>query len=319
MGMKRALLIGIDDYENFGTLEGCVNDVLATTQLLANHQDGSPNFHCRSYTTKDSRINRKNVLEHLDELFKPGADVALFYFAGHGSATNNDVIIVAQDGDNSDLGVPLSAIMGKVNNSLIGEIIIILDCCFSGAAGGVPQLASDVDVLKQGVAILTASRSDQISTETPTGRGLFSVYFCAALDGGAADVIGKVTLAGIYSYLDESFGPWDQRPTFKASLNRLHVLRSCFPSVTVEELRKLPKFFLNYDDEMNLDPSFEPTEQPRNATNEGIFEILQRFRDAKLVETVGGEHMYYAALNSKSCRLTPLGQHYWRMAMGHLL
>ena len=32
-----------------------------------------------------------------------------------------------------------------------------------------------------------------------------------------------------------------------------------------------------------------------------------------LVCPVGEEHMYYAAMNSKSCKLTPLGQHYWNL------
>jgi hypothetical protein len=29
---------------------------------------------------------------------------------------------------------------------------------------------------------------------------------------------------------------------------------------------------------------------------------------------VDEEFMYYAAINSKACRLTPLGQQYWRLA-----
>jgi len=32
-----------------------------------------------------------------------------------------------------------------------------------------------------------------------------------------------------------------------------------------------------------------------------------------LVVPVSEEHMYYAAINSKSCRLTALGGHYWRL------
>jgi hypothetical protein len=33
-----------------------------------------------------------------------------------------------------------------------------------------------------------------------------------------------------------------------------------------------------------------------------------------LVEAVNAEFMYFAAMNSTGCRLTPLGRHYWRMA-----
>jgi hypothetical protein len=40
----------------------------------------------------------------------------------------------------------------------------------------------------------------------------------------------------------------------------------------------------------------------------------QRYRAATLVDPVGEEHMYYAAMNSTSCQLTPLGRHYWHMA-----
>jgi hypothetical protein len=32
------------------------------------------------------------------------------------------------------------------------------------------------------------------------------------------------------------------------------------------------------------------------------------------VVPVGEEHLYYAAINRRSCRLTPLGQFYWTLA-----
>jgi hypothetical protein len=196
---------------------------------------------------------------------------------------------------------------------------IVLDCCFSGAAGGVPQLGDSASALRHGLSILAASRGDQTSAETSDGRGLFSTYFCAALEGGAADVLGKVTVASVYAYLSELFGPWDQRPMFKSNVDRLHELRLCKPAVALQDLRRLPEFFHHDHDHYALDPSYEPTEDPRDATHEEIFSILQRFRAAKLLEPNGVEHMYYAALHSGSCALTPLGKHYWRLATLELL
>jgi len=312
--MKRALLIGIDTYDNFNSLAGCVNDVHALTPLLARHEDDSPNFDCHDYTSNGHRVDHRTLLEAVNTLLAPGADVALFYFAGHGCAASNDVVLVTQDGGGSDAGVALSVVLGKVQISLIREVIVILDCCFSGGAGGVPQLGADVAALRQGVALLSASRSDQTAAETPAGRGLFSVYLCGALNGGAADVLGKVTLAGVYAYLSESFGPWDQRPTFKANLDRLHDLRLCSPAVPINELRRLPEFFPDSDQEFALDPSYEPDAEPKHPEHEAIFAILQRCRAAKLVEPVEADHMYFAAMGSKACRLTPLGKHYWQMA-----
>jgi hypothetical protein len=312
--MKRALLVGIDTYDSFNDLYGCANDVHALTPLLARHEDDSPNFECRAYASDTRRIDRRDLLEAIDSALAPGADVALLYFAGHGAAVPNDVVLVTQDGVTSDSGVPLSVVLGKIQASKVREVVVILDCCFSGGAGGVPQLGADVAALRHGVTLLCASRGDQTAAETPSGRGLFSVYLCGALEGGAADVLGKVTVADIYAYLSESFGPWDQRPTFKANLDRLHELRRCAPAVPLADLRRLPEIFGDSTKDLALDPSYEPSEEPRHSEHEAIFAVLQRCRAAKLIEVVGAEHLYFAAMLSKACRLTPLGKHYWRMA-----
>jgi hypothetical protein len=134
------------------------------------------------------------------------------------------------------------------------------------------------------------------------------------LEGGAADVLGKITIAGVYAYLTESFGSWNQRPMFKANVDRPHELRRSSPAVPFPELRRLAEFFETQDSELPLDSTYEPTAEPSHPEHEAIFEILQHCRAAKLVEPVGEEHMYYAAMNNKSCRLTPLGRLYWSMA-----
>jgi len=38
-----------------------------------------------------------------------------------------------------------------------------------------------------------------------------------------------------------------------------------------------------------------------------------------LVEPVGAEHMYFAAIESKSCALTAVGRHYWNLIKNDLL
>ena len=48
--------------------------------------------------------------------------------------------------------------------------------------------------------------------------------------------------------------------------------------------------------------------------NVNIFKDLQKLEGVGLVIPVGEEHMYFAAKNSKSCRLTALGYQYWRLA-----
>lgn len=40
---------------------------------------------------------------------------------------------------------------------------------------------------------------------------------------------------------------------------------------------------------------------------------LQKLEGVGLVVPVNEEHMYYAAMNSKSCKLTPIGKRYWKL------
>jgi len=314
--MKRALLVGIDSYDNFDPLEGCVNDVVALTPLLARHEDASLNFDCHTLTSVGGSVDRDDLIYALDELLAPGADVALFYFAGHGSGRReaNDVTLVSTNGTQTSPGLPLSELLGKVAACPVPEVIIILDCCFSGGAGGIPQTGSNITGLRPGLSMLTASRGDQTSAETSDGRGLFSTYLQGGLDGGAADVLGKVSLAGLYAYLTESFGAWEQRPTLKANVDRLHELRHCKPVVPLDQLRRLPELFTTAEAHLPLDPSYEPDALPDHPEHEADFGILQRCRAVKLVEPVDEEHLYFAAMNSTACRLTPLGRHYWQLA-----
>jgi hypothetical protein len=312
--MNRALLIGIDHYDRFNSLDGCVNDVDALEPLLSRNDDNSPNFDCQKRTSATGGVTRDALLGDLDALLGGGADVALLYFAGHGSGSGTDVALVTQDATSGTLGIAFSEVLAKVAESSVREVVLILDCCFSGAAGGIPQLASSAAALRDGVSILAASRGDQPAAETGDGRGVFSTLLGGALEGGAADVIGKVTIAGLYAYLDESFGAWDQRPAFKANVDHLHELRSCTPAVPLTELRQICDLFRAGDALFSLDPSYEPDAEPRDSEHERVFSTLQKYRAAKLLQPVGADHMYFAAVESKACRLTPLGRHYWHVA-----
>lgn len=310
---KRALLIGIDEYQRMPRLGGCVNDVRALQPLLKSNADGSPNFTCESRCVPGDYVGRLQMLQSLEKLLRPGCDVALFYFAGHGAEERNDVVLVAQDGAAPDLGVPMSQVLGAIQESKVPEVIVVLDCCFSGNAGQVPQIGTNVATIREGVSILTASRGDQTAAEG-LGRGQFSSGLCAALDGGAADVLGEVDVAGIFAYLSKSSGAFEQRPTLKANVDRLHTLRKCPSAVPLEDLRQLPMLFDALDTVRPLDPSYEPTHPSADRDNVARFAILQRCRSAGLVVAVGVAHLYDAAIQSKGCQLTPLGRRYWEMA-----
>ncbi|MCH7862471.1 MAG: hypothetical protein IH998_12455, partial [Proteobacteria bacterium] len=129
------------------------------------------------------------------------------------------VCILGKDAKKYDEGVALGDILKWANDSSAGEVSIFLDCCFSGALGNLPAVDNTKALLREGVSILTASRGDQPSVETGDG-GLFTSLLVDALGGGAADVLGAVTVPSVYAYVEAALGAWDQRPLFKSHVSR---------------------------------------------------------------------------------------------------
>jgi hypothetical protein len=166
--------------------------------------------------------------------------------------------------------------------------------------------------LKEGLSVLTASRDSESALEV-NGRGVFTSLVVDGLHGGAADLRGHVTPGSIYTHVDQALGAWDQRPIFKTNVARFTSLRTITPRVPLEKLRKLTEYFPTYSDEFKLDPTYEDTETKAIPEHCAIFKDLQKFTSVGLVVPVGEEHMYYAAINSKSCKLTASGHQYWRL------
>jgi Caspase domain len=309
---RRALVVGIDNYES-APLSGCVSDAQRIAELIAGNADGSPNFSCRLLVDPPSAITARKLREEIEGLFAQPANIALFYFSGHGTENNLGGYLVTPDAVRYSEGVSMTDLLALANQSKVTQVVLILDCCHSGHLGAIPALANDSAVLREGVSVLSASRANEASFET-AGGGVFTSLVCAALDGGGADVVGDVSAAAVYAYVDEALGPWEQRPLFKSHVARMTSLRRYSPAVPITELRRLPEIFPDPTVARPLDPSYEPTQNLGNRENEGLFAILQRCRAAKLVEPVDEEHMYFAAINSKACRLTTLGMRYWRLA-----
>ncbi len=310
--MRKALVVGINDYKS-SPLTGCENDAKRIESLLAQNYDGGPNFSCRRLLSSEQMVSTDVLREKTRDLFMPESDVALLFFAGHGSnCPGIGGVLVDQSARAAEHGLPMTELMNIAGSGKARERVIILDCCHSGAAGENPLLSENV-ILPPATVVLSASRSDEPAAEQG-GCGLFTGLVSDALEGGAADVRGRVTVAGLYAYVDEVLNPWEQRPTFKVHASKLTPLRLCAPAMAFEHLRRLPELFPAPEYAFPLDPSYEPDAEPPHPEHEEVFGILQKFRAARLLVPIGEEHMYYAAMRSKSCRLTPLGRFYRQLA-----
>lgn len=318
--MRIALIVGINHYEHGGSLYGCVDDAHAVQAVLARHGDGSVNFDCKMFTGTGptDRVDRALLKDRVEELFKAQADIALFYFAGHGHIEATGGYLLATDSRRGDEGVSLAEVLTVANKSPARNKIIILDSCHSGIAG-TPPAAGELASLSEGLTILTASAADQYATEE-NGRGVFTTLLVDALHGGAANLTGDITPGSIYAHVDQSLGAWEQRPIFKTNVRQFVSLRKVNPPISLDDLRRITEFFPQRGYEYKLDPTFEPELKgrdpgmpPPNPENTRKFALLQRYNRLNLVVPVDAPHMWHAAMQSKSCKLTVLGEHYRRL------
>lgn len=315
--MRKALVVGINDYPG-NELYGCISDANEVERLLNKNEDGSPNFGVKKVT---EYLEKSELRELIDDLFAGENEIALFYFSGHGYVDkNNQSYLVTSDYSKYDYGVSLDEVLKKANASKTKNKIIILDACNSGAMGSLQSFGIEGSMLGNGLTILTSSLHSEPSLEV-NGHGLFTSLLIEALEGGAADITGQISPGSVYAYIEKALGPWEQRPVFKTNVSSFVPLRKVNPLIPLECVRKITEYFSTPNEEKKLDPSFEYTNTPEininaiqpyaNQENVKILKDLQKMVSVGLVKPVDEEHMYFAAMNSKSCKLTAAGKHFW--------
>jgi hypothetical protein len=320
--MRKALVVGIDYYDSITPLFGCVNDAHSVKAILERNSDGTVNFAVKPLlgTSAADLVTRKELRDCIQELFSDDSDIALFYYAGHGYIETAGGYLCPSDCKEGNDGVALNEVLVYANRSRARNKVIILDSCHSGIAGNRAQAPQNVAELAEGLTILTASTEEQYASEH-NGSGVFTNLLVDALSGAAANLVGDVTPGSVYAHIDQSLGPWEQRPVFKTNVKSFVSLRKVQPPISLSELQKIAQFFPSAGFDFRLDPSFEPergTETPKgipppNPENTQKFAILQRYNRVNLVVPVNAPHMWHAAMGSKSCKLTVLGEHYRRL------
>lgn len=315
--MRIALIVGINHYEHGGSLYGCVDDAHSVKAVLERNDGGGINFDCKilTGTGPTDRVDRGDFKDSIEELFSKDADIALLYFAGHGHIEATGGYLLTTDSKRGDDGVSLSDILTLANASPAKNKVIVLDSCHSGIAGTPPSAGQEA-VLSEGLTVLTASTKEQYATEED-GKGVFTTLFVDALRGAAASLTGAITPGSVYAHIDRSLGGWEQRPVFKTNVKQFVSLRSVTPPIPHSELLRLAEFFPTPGYQFPLDPSYEPEMKGRDSgmpppdlENNRVFAILQRYNRLNLLVPVDVPHMWNAAMESKSCQLTALGEHY---------
>jgi len=329
MGMRKALVVGIDHYEHLNSLRGCVNDAHDVESVLEHHADGTKNFtnpRLMTATNSETAISRGDLKDAVRQLFQDDAEIALFYFSGHGYLEDTGGYLCTSDAASGDDGVALADVMTFASNSPATNKVIILDSCHSGAAAS--TAAAGQAQIHNGVTILAASTAEQYAMESG-GSGVYTGLLIDALNGAAANLIGDITPGSVYAHIDQSLGPWQQRPVFKTNVKNFVSLRKATPPISLDELHRLDKIFPEPDYQLLLDPSYEPDRSAEQAAdpaipkpdpiNNATFKVLQNYVKVNLVRPVSASAMYFAAMESTACELTVLGEHYWNLVRKGLI
>jgi hypothetical protein len=229
-----AVVIGVGAYDSpaIPRLRYTVSDAEAIYQTLV----GAAGFKKDNVLLLTDRTERKPTLRNIKWalgtfLGRSAAkdDTVLIFFAGHGApevdtrGLERDGLakyLIPSDADPDDLystALPmdeLQTIFGRIEAE---RVVAFLDACYSGAAGGrtftsKKTRAGSVDDLflerltrSKGRAIITASRTTEVSIELPElGHGIFSYYLVKGLKG-AADLNrdGIVSLQELYEYVEQ--------------------------------------------------------------------------------------------------------------------
>ena len=134
-GQSHAFIIGIDKYEQVSPLQTAVNDASKLAEVLAAQQ----HFHVHApLLNATGEAIRQLLQKTLPEQVQPD-DRVLFYFAGHGIAADGEDgpagYIVPANADPTDekTFIPMEDLHQSLNALPCRHLLLILDCCFSGA------------------------------------------------------------------------------------------------------------------------------------------------------------------------------------------
>ncbi|MEA5515307.1 caspase, EACC1-associated type [Nodularia sp. UHCC 0506] len=209
MAKKIALLIGISEYQpGLARLPNAVNDVEAMQRVLVDSERGGFAEGDVTVLKNPQRQDMENAIYHL-YANRQKDDLVLFYFSGHGVTVENGDFYFSTSITQKNQGklvlptaVAAKSVHDWMNQSKSKRLVVILDCCFSGAfAKGLTAKDSGAIDLQQylggeGRAILTASTSTQYAFESDgLDLSIYTHYLVEGISTGAADQDGDGLIA----------------------------------------------------------------------------------------------------------------------------
>ena len=217
MAQRVAILIGNGRYlpeSQLADLSGPANDVREVSKLLADSRLAS--FTVREFVDFESYKLQEMLETTLTEAQRD--DLVLLYYSGHGKLDPAGQLCLTTANTRLDrlrsTSLHLPFLRSLIDDSRSNQVVLVLDCCFSGAAGKafLRSAVEDQLALAQGTGryILTSATSIQTSREREHDEGGevlgdFTRCMVEGISSGLADTDndGRITLGELRDYLQE--------------------------------------------------------------------------------------------------------------------
>ena len=211
-GRRLALLLGVSSYDDEQALPALrtpIQDVESVSDVL--HDSEICRFNDVAILRNPKRQEMQKAMEELLIEKAESDDLLLIYYSGHGKLGKSGLHLCPKDTKGSKLrstAVPISWIREIIDESCGNQIVLILDCCYSGQAkaglkGDISSMLTDQFSRGRGKFIITSSSGFEVSMEQPNdNNSLFTKWFLNGLTTGSADFNndGVITLEEIYRY-----------------------------------------------------------------------------------------------------------------------
>ncbi|MFF5669475.1 caspase domain-containing protein [Streptomyces hygroscopicus] len=203
----RVVLIGADEYQHFPNLPAVRNNLARLAELfMSPHAGGLPAGHC---VTVRNPADRKDLLDAVHQAASEATDTLVVYFAGHGMRSPDGSLYLAlghsEQGRRLYESVAFTYLRTEVLESAAPRKVVILDCCYSGAAlegymGGPDEFADQTAI--EGSYVMTASPATQAAM-APVGAPFtaFTGELVKAISDGVPNVSDPLDMNSLFRYV----------------------------------------------------------------------------------------------------------------------
>ncbi|MFB4285229.1 caspase family protein [Nonomuraea sp. MTCD27] len=258
-GRRSALLVANAAYQDPGLsrLRSPVSDIRALAQVLG--EPGIGAFDVETLTDAGESVLRRRVAALFAD--RRSDDVLLLHFSCHGLKDQRGRLYLAaadtELGSLAATGLPASFISEQMSESASRSVLLVLDCCYSGAFARDTPVRADRTVYLgdefrgggSGRTVLTASSATEYAfeggqlTSYEAQPSIFTEALVHGLRTGGADLDhdGEITVDELFDYVarrvrEAGAGQVPRKWSFETT-GALVVARSVRPAILPEEVR----------------------------------------------------------------------------------